>query len=654
MHKHNSFDVFDTLIGRICYKGTIIFDIIEQTSGIKNFANIRRECETVGIDNIYKKIQHVYPVVNMESLKELELKLEYDFSFPIWKYLNRVKPEDIFISDMYLSENQIYTLIKKHKHVDNKLIVSSGGKSSGEIWDNKDIVERIILHTGDNKISDYINPTHRNINAEWISNVDFNDIETEISKLSYELACCIRATRLTLQHEPDFMQEVCMLSFMPLVVLFSIYIKKQVDEGSFKEVIFLSRDGYWMYMMFNIFFPHIKSKYVYFSRLLSSNPIKRNEFITSININDDKKLIVDLYGSGKTINAFLDELKNTTYLLCFSWSQVFPEKSTNMTIGNNIHNEYVSSLEHIFSAPHGSVDDNGHMLSPEYDISLFKPYMISLNVFKSYYDVYMKYVNIFENTTCISVSDLIKGIVTKPFKHLCKIKETINHDNNHAPMHRGQICYPLQYFSQIEQDKYYIENIVNFKCNGVFLDIGAYDGITGSNTYFLEKYLNWTGVLVECNPYVIETCRSNRKSPVCDKAVFNNITTMNFVIPGGEDIIGGKQQLAGIETELRDESKHYFSKAYQNSEIVKVNTITMNDIFEKYNLSIVDYMSLDIEGGEFGALKDFNFEKYKILYIAVEHANIKSNQDKIYNLLISKGYKLVRNNKWDDEYMYSH
>ena len=36
--------------------------------------------------------------------------------------------------------------------------------------------------------------------------------------------------------------------------------------------------------------------------------------------------------------------------------------------------------------------------------------------------------------------------------------------------------------------------------DGVYLDIGCNDGITGSNTYFFRHFLNWTGVCVEADP----------------------------------------------------------------------------------------------------------------------------------------------------------
>ena len=36
--------------------------------------------------------------------------------------------------------------------------------------------------------------------------------------------------------------------------------------------------------------------------------------------------------------------------------------------------------------------------------------------------------------------------------------------------------------------------------HGFFVEIGAYDGETGSNTLFLEKHKSWDGLLIEANP----------------------------------------------------------------------------------------------------------------------------------------------------------
>lgn len=55
----------------------------------------------------------------------------------------------------------------------------------------------------------------------------------------------------------------------------------------------------------------------------------------------------------------------------------------------------------------------------------------------------------------------------------------------------------MKYKSQYSQDKFLNENFFKNKKNGVFIDIGAHDGITMSNSFFYEKQLGWDGLCVE-------------------------------------------------------------------------------------------------------------------------------------------------------------
>ena len=46
--------------------------------------------------------------------------------------------------------------------------------------------------------------------------------------------------------------------------------------------------------------------------------------------------------------------------------------------------------------------------------------------------------------------------------------------------------------------------------HGVFIEAGANDGFTQSNTYYLEKFLGWSGILVEAIPSLYEQARRCR------------------------------------------------------------------------------------------------------------------------------------------------
>ena len=58
----------------------------------------------------------------------------------------------------------------------------------------------------------------------------------------------------------------------------------------------------------------------------------------------------------------------------------------------------------------------------------------------------------------------------------------------------------MRFYSQVGQDRFLLENFFRGRRGGVFLDIGAYDGETLSNTLFFEKTMGWTGLCVEPLP----------------------------------------------------------------------------------------------------------------------------------------------------------
>ena len=57
-----------------------------------------------------------------------------------------------------------------------------------------------------------------------------------------------------------------------------------------------------------------------------------------------------------------------------------------------------------------------------------------------------------------------------------------------------------QFFSQAGQDAYLDERVFKGKRDGVFVEIGGYDGVTGSNCLFFELIRGWTGLLIEPSP----------------------------------------------------------------------------------------------------------------------------------------------------------
>lgn len=210
----------------------------------------------------------------------------------------------------------------------------------------------------------------------------------------------------------------------------------------------------------------------------------------------------------------------------------------------------------------------------------------------------------------------------------------------------------MKYYSQIGQDKYYIENISKGKTGGVFLDVGANDGIFESNTASLEFFYNWKGVCIEANPFLIERLQKNRpSSKVINCAIWDKGGEVEFEITNS-NAFGIKGDLLSRINTL-DRNKDYFKHHFEQDRLivnVKAKTLTevLSDNFE-FPCKI-DYMSLDVEGAEIEALKGIDFEKIKIEFMTVEHGGRTGYLEEMSDFLHKVGYKIHRINQWDVEF----
>ena len=194
--------------------------------------------------------------------------------------------------------------------------------------------------------------------------------------------------------------------------------------------------------------------------------------------------------------------------------------------------------------------------------------------------------------------------------------------------------------SELLQDVYALYKS-KFKKKGVFIEMGACDGILSSNTYLLEKVFKWKGILVEPARYYHKRLKFNRKCSIetsCIYSASNEMINFNETYP---------KSLSSIENFF---DKHSIQRKL-NKEIYEVRTISLNHLFDKYHLKKIDFLSIDTEGSEYEILKKFNFNKYQIKIICCEH-NYSVRRNKIFKLLNSKGYKREYENlsQYDDWY----
>ena len=137
------------------------------------------------------------------------------------------------------------------------------------------------------------------------------------------------------------------------------------------------------------------------------------------------------------------------------------------------------------------------------------------------------------------------------------------------------------------QDMWVLETL-NYKTNGIFVDLGAGDGVRFNSTFSLEKDYNWNGICVEGNSEKYNDLVNNRNS------INRNIIIYNYK---GQCTID------------------------ENGRITSESGTTVDcDIFENILLDAglpneIDYLSINIAGRELDVIKTIDFNLFDSVII---------------------------------------
>jgi len=198
------------------------------------------------------------------------------------------------------------------------------------------------------------------------------------------------------------------------------------------------------------------------------------------------------------------------------------------------------------------------------------------------------------------------------------------------------------FFSQAGQDKFINNSYFRSMKNGFFVEIGAYNGIDGSNCYFFEKFLNWSGIAIEPSPSQFLLLQKNRKCKCINKAVAKKNEKIEFI-----DVIEGYTQMSGINNSSYQKTLEIIKKDLRTVLDKKIiEAATFSDIVE-YNY-LIDYLSIDVEGGEMDILESIDFNLYKIKVLSIE--NNYPNEINYEKYLSDKGFCYIDNVGVDEIY----
>jgi FkbM family methyltransferase len=167
----------------------------------------------------------------------------------------------------------------------------------------------------------------------------------------------------------------------------------------------------------------------------------------------------------------------------------------------------------------------------------------------------------------------------------------------------------------------------------IVVDIGAADGLTGSNSRKLINEHSWNGILIEpflpFYDYLTKLYSDN-----------DNVTILNYACDIGEkDTVIYYQDdhnKVGLTSLLPETA---INQNLNKKQIIK--TKKFNDLIEP---PYIDFISIDTEGKDFDILKDIDFEKYTIGIICCERwvGHDDDYNNIIIKFLFDKNFKLVK------------
>ena len=176
---------------------------------------------------------------------------------------------------------------------------------------------------------------------------------------------------------------------------------------------------------------------------------------------------------------------------------------------------------------------------------------------------------------------------------------------------------------------------------GFFVELGANDGISQSNTKHLEMFHGWRGVLIEPYPGNYRKLSRTRSS----SSHFVNAACVSFEFPKDEmELTYSDLMTVPMEgaSDVADRKRHAESgkKWLRGHETVKTflaRARTLTAILDEANApKVIDLLSLDVEGGEIEVLNGVAYATYRFKWILVESRDEK----RIVEYLEAQGYSL--------------
>ena len=189
--------------------------------------------------------------------------------------------------------------------------------------------------------------------------------------------------------------------------------------------------------------------------------------------------------------------------------------------------------------------------------------------------------------------------------------------------------------------------------NGFFIEAGANDGLSQSNTALYEFDYGWKGLLIEPNFKKYIDCKKNRTNSIVENYALVSSNYTQKTIRGDFDNQDYANSLMAMVIDNGDYQDDLLlsckNEKTKNNKIVEVPTITIDELLTENKISKIDFFSLDVEGYEISVLNGMDFSNVRPKYFLIETANRPEYQKIIRQYMKDKNYLFVKQLSGNDD-----
>jgi len=153
---------------------------------------------------------------------------------------------------------------------------------------------------------------------------------------------------------------------------------------------------------------------------------------------------------------------------------------------------------------------------------------------------------------------------------------------------------------------------------GVFIECGANDGYTQSNTYYLSRFRNWRGVLIEPIPALWEICRKIRPEAHVLNCALGATDSGSVTLIYSDLMTTTTDGFASEQDALDFAGSNRKYVRHEGHYKIEMPLRTISSILDELAIPEVDLFSLDVEGYELEVLRGLDTDRHSINFILVE------------------------------------